>query len=539
MDKALHISDADFILLMDRELSLEAAANMETHLQACVDCRQRLESLGSGAAAYEQYRERVLKPALDFPATEWPALRDRLVKERSRATIFQFQPALLWAAAVFACCVIAATFYFRPTAKPGAQELLTKAAAMPESPRSSLLLITGGHRWSRPAVLRPGASGVTLPAVERSTFEHVHALFVQAHYSWDDPLSARSFAAWRNQLPDKQDQVSVVRSGDGERRFYRLRTRTQAGILRSASLTLRADTYHATNAAFEFQDEEPVELAEQSLEASPRAQPETQRTGADRPKMTETVAGPEDELRVFAMLSAIGVDAEEPIDVKLDPGHRHVLVTGMGMPPVRQREVERALAELPNTIVRFDSAQPARDDAGALSPSDTYSADTASAFRHILETRAGGPRQLQAITDRALDTSNGLFAQAHSLLVLAQEFPPEVESGLRDSDRKTLLGLQQRHVGAIQYAARQLGEDLKPLLDSEPIQNSGPPDLKNSSWQGGAANLFEAARNLDQLVSRLLSGSYPEQAGGEMLNRLTNNLSSVEMQARAQAMSSR
>ncbi len=58
--------------------------------------------------------------------------------------------------------------------------------------------------------------------------------------------------------------------------------------------------------------------------------------------------------------------------MKLDAGRHHVVVTGMGMPPARQEEVEKALAELPNTIVHFDSAEPPeRSPNRALIPTHT------------------------------------------------------------------------------------------------------------------------------------------------------------------------
>ncbi len=65
MNRTTHVSDDDLILFTDQEMGRESAARVETHLQGCADCRKRLEELRSGVAAYEQYRKRVLTPALD------------------------------------------------------------------------------------------------------------------------------------------------------------------------------------------------------------------------------------------------------------------------------------------------------------------------------------------------------------------------------------------------------------------------------------------------------------------------------------------
>ena len=58
----------------------------------------------------------------------------------------------------------------------------------------------------------------------------------------------------------------------------------------------------------------------------------------------ETAAGPEDELRVLAALDAMGADAEEPIEVKLDSARHEIVVTGVGLTLDRQKQVETALS---------------------------------------------------------------------------------------------------------------------------------------------------------------------------------------------------
>jgi len=51
----------------------------------------------------------------------------------------------------------------------------------------------------------------------------LQALFQSAHYNWTDPLSAKSFQAWRDQLADKRDEVVE------ERDTYRIRTYAGSG----------------------------------------------------------------------------------------------------------------------------------------------------------------------------------------------------------------------------------------------------------------------------------------------------------------------
>jgi hypothetical protein len=55
------------------------------------------------------------------------------------------------------------------------------------------------------------------------------------------------------------------------------------------------------------------------------------------------------------------------------------------------------------------------------------------------------------------------------------------------------------------------------------------------SWQSGSEKLFEATRNLDRLLSRLLAGSYSDNVGDRMLKQLPGDLSNTEELLRAQS----
>lgn len=503
-----HLTQDDLILFLDRELDQEAAARAEQHLLECGACARLLHTLKTGSHAYQQYRQQVLTPSLDVPQTGWARLSQERAKEK------RHHWGLGWAVAC-ACGLALSLAYWQWPKLPSAQEVLTRAEAAPDQATGSLLLVTGKDRLFRPAVLEPGHS--------EARFQHVRALFVQAHYSWENPLSARSFADWRRRLPRKEDALTAIREQSGKR-FYRLQTSSNEGILKTASLTLQAETYHPTKADFAFVGEQAIQLSEQS---------EISKTEFQQPvkaavKIVETPATPEDELRVFAALDAMGAEAEEPIDVKLDTEHHTVLVTGMGLATGRRKQIETAIAGLPHTVIRFSAGQRPNDDAINLPNPDVP--DESAAFRQVLQDRYGGARQLQMATDKAIDATNGLFARAHLLLLLAREFPAPVEASLAPNSETNLLSLRQRHVGAMGYALRQLREDLSPLLETvepEPI-SPGP-------WQSGAEDLFSATRNLDRQVSRLLSGRYSEQEGSNMLKQLSGEVSKVESLVRSQS----
>src|SRR5262249_40757881 len=130
-----------------------------------------------------------------------------------------------------------------------------------------------GLSWYRPATLED-ESAHRLATDERG-LEETRALFVKANYSWGDPLSARSFAAWRRNLPSRRDHVFSIQDG-GKNRFYRLQTQTPAGVLRMAALTLRADTLSPVKGAFHFEHQNDVTIEDAGEMPEPPGKLETQ-----------------------------------------------------------------------------------------------------------------------------------------------------------------------------------------------------------------------------------------------------------------------
>src|SRR5688500_14213386 len=68
------------------------------------------------------------------------------------------------------------------------------------------------------------------------------------------------------------------------------------------------------------------------------------------------------ELQVVAALHEIGADLGDPLEVKRSEGK--VLVSGIGLPPSRQQEIQLALDSIPNVVLEF-GAVPAAPDMAA------------------------------------------------------------------------------------------------------------------------------------------------------------------------------
>ena len=524
MDRDGHFSDSELMDFADLNGG-EGAAAREAHLMSCAECRKRLQEMENALGAYDEYHGKVLRPSLESTAT-WPSLAGRLTELEEHQRHFSSRLTTWWLLAAMAFCV-AALAVFCQWEPPELQmrQVLAQAASAPEPVNRRVQFTSGAQSWYRPAVLRgQGTAGMS----------HVEALFVKADYSWDDPLSARSFAAWRNHLSEKRDRVTSIRESSGKRRFYRVETDTDRGALRTAALTLRADDFAAVKGAFEFEDKEAVTVSDAG-EMTPEAATPTarQEVPVARGQMVETKVGPADELQVFAALNAIGADVGEPVNVDLDPAQRHVVVSEIGIAAARQHEIMSALESVPNAVSHFESE--ARPEAQIGASPDSYSSDIAAPFRQSLEKRAGGSQALQNIADRAIEESNELLEHAHALEVLAHKFAPAVEASFDNEQRTTLRKLRRQHGAAGERVAAGLRVLLKPLISSETGPQDGTPAVAGASWQGEAAAFFEAAKGLDAQVSRLLGGSYPEAWGRQTLSELPDELRIVEELAHSEA----
>jgi hypothetical protein len=527
-----HISDGELIGFSDCEIGPARAVQIETHLKACAQCRARCSILSSGAQAYQQFHEEVLKPALAAPQSRWPDLR--LAQAVSPRRNFFLRPAVWSAFALAAACLVLVFAYILNTAEPRRMsELLARASDAPAPVNRRIRVRVNGQSWSRPALLTRGR--------ERVGLEHVEALFVRANYSWDNPLSAHSFALWRRHLSDKRDHVTFVDTGGRVNRLYRIQTETPNGTLHIASLTLRSQDLAAIEGAFEFDNHEVVTMSDAGQEST--APPNVlEAVPAVKKRLAQPVEHPvtaADELRVLAVLDQIGADVDEPLKVEADSGNQHIVISGMGMSAAREQQIRDALAAIPNAVVRFSSAQvPSARNVQSATPANPVGVDANPALRRLLEQRAGGAPQFEAITGQALDASNSLLARAHALAILAREFPPDVEANFEGTDRETLLRLRRKHAAFIEQTTLNLESALKPLLPASATGSDRYPETgvpPDASWQTGAAEMFERVRALDQSVTNLLGANYSSDVAQDVLNRLPKSLQQVEALARRQA----
>jgi hypothetical protein len=499
MSEALFRHGDDLVLLRfsDGELSPDGAQALRAHLAECSECQRRLAEIRAAGAVYQEFHRDDLKANHPAPPRAWEDLRPSLDELDSSILRARGRNPWTWLA-VAAVLAIGFVVWTRIGRSPSvsAAELLRKAAdaaSRHADARRRIQIRAHGKSVVRAAVAAGAAEGDLAP------------LFVAARYSWEEPLSARSFEQWRDQLPEKQDQVS--RRGAS----YEIRTTTHSSTLTEAVLVLEAGELRPIRERMRF-GSEVVELSEADPEApsAARVAPPVPAPSPKAPPLPALKPGAAAELHVFAALHRISADLGEPVEVsRSDDG---VVVTGTGLSPEREQQVRDAIRGVAGAVARF-----AKPQAGEVPPLGEKSAVAASTRSDL------GDRLGEEAANRALDGSEAVMARAHALRALAQRFSSAVEAQLDEADRRLLLDLVRDHNQSLEVALSGLEASLAPALPAATPAASGP----SANWQARALRTFEEARRVDQLLNTALSGT------GASLTELSASLQQLHAEVRA------
>ena len=477
------------LLYFDGELPPRRLRPVEQHLAACWQCRTEVEEFSRTAAECVHYRNAVLAAAR--PPAPW---RD-LSRDFSRidAELSTEHPYRRWMAAAAAALLVAAGlfYHFRATPSVQAAALLRKAVTASEA---------------RPAPHRRIRVRTRTRETSFDAAPNVRALFVKARYPSEDPLSARSYQQWRDAQALKTDEVETITAADPPfEPCYRIRTVAVEGDLATASLTLRTADLRPVEGRFEFRNQDWVELTEfteaPGVETSVGAP--VRRVVPSQPVQPVGAASISEELAVLAALHEIGADLGDPLEITRS--QERILVSGVGIPPERQRQIHQALDTLPKVAVQFSdpvsSPLPQEQQPGSGEASSPVTKPTGIEAR--LQRAWGGRAEFERISAQLLDWNDAAMARVYALRALAQRFPAGSESTMTASDRTVLRELARAHLEALSVKAASIEQALVPVLGPEGA--SSPADAV--SWQAATDNLFRTARRSDLLLTTLLGAT--------------------------------
>ncbi len=524
----------------DGELPARESGEVRLHLEACWQCRAQFEELQNTVAECVSYRKNVLQRHLPPAPAPWTDIYQRfseidaslmqpsLMVRAAQALRWPLGNARIWAPVAVALLVAFGLFYrFRITPSVQAAELLRKAviAADQHPVRAHKIEIrTRLHRLTRFA----GSEKRLASSADTDALNSLQVLFQSAHYDWDDPLSAKSYQAWRNQLSGKQDQV--IQENDA----VRIQTSSSDSELNQASLQLRSQDLQPVAGRFEFRNREWVEISEVADAAAPSGaiaatdgNPVQNHPALLPDALTPPVSAPApeatagDELRVWAALHRAGADLGDPIEVTRAGGD--ILVSGAGIPPERRREIQDAIGSQPRVVVRFSESAPAAVRADKSASSTPPGAELRQLQDRIAQ-KIGGRANFEQLASEVFDLSEPLMARAYALRTLARRFPAALEAQLGPDDRQLLRQLTREHTAALRRQAADLQRVLNPALGSG---SGGAEGFSSTSWQPATEELFQSARRVDRMLAVLFGAAPADSADDQLPGQLATALAQL------------
>lgn len=546
-----HPSEEQLLRYSDGELPGHATSHVHSHLRACWQCRTNLEEVEKTVGACVRYRTTVLQRHLPAPPAPWADIYrsfaeiDALLPQPSfaerflRALAWPVHNPKKWLPAAVAVMLFVGLFYrYRLTPSVQASELLHKAIAASDSHPAKPQLLRIRTKVSSVTRRTGSEQALASNAGDRETLNSLKTLFHNANYNWDDPLSARSYSAWRDRLSAKRDQV--LEEGDS----YRIRTDAESGDLLEANLQLRSQDLQPIEGRFEFRNRDWVEITALPDDAEPPTNPVAASNDATpENRSASPVEGPSpinvmpavpaptigDELHVLAALHEVGADLGDPVEVSRNAGD--IVVSGIGIAPERRQEIQKALNPLPGVVVRFTDSAPA-----GVTPPATHE-NPASSDNRQLQTRIaeqmGGRAHFDELAAQVLDMSEPLMSRAYALHRLVERFPIQVEAQLGSQDLQTLRRMRREHTAALLEQTIQLEQTLKPALKSVG-QGSGLSSASQSlALQPATEDLFQSARRVEKLLAVVFGAAPPDdsadtQLPAQLLSAVTQLRAKVE-----------
>jgi len=354
----------------------------------------------------------------------------------------------------------------------------------------------------------------------------VAALFQQANWDWNNPLSASAFEQWRDRQVRKSDEVKAVQNPQSpSEHLTQIRTTAAEGEVEAASITLDTDDYDAVSERLEFRDREWVELSEisevptESASGSGasttgvpvRAAEIPSRPAAFAPGSSASIS---DELQVLSALNSIEADlgVGELEDVTLTDGK--VLVRGPGsIPQQRQEEIRSSLAKLPHVEVEFTSLPPVSAPSEVAAVNGSAAGAAGSPMETRLEKRLGGHAEFERFSTQLIDLDDAAMKRVYALHNLAQKFSPDAEAKLSSQDLSLLHELSRKHTAVLAEKVSGMERMLVPALSSLGGTAGSVRPAVHAAWQPAAEDVYGSARRVDVLVAQML-GMTPGVAPG-------------------------
>ena len=547
-----HLSSEWLLLAIDGELPLSDREFVEEHVLACWACRSRKVHMERTIEEVVEYEQALVAPHMPPSSTgraAFLAKLDRLAAELGRPSLMRswagsflrpfrlaLSPRILWgAAAAFAVAVVLFAALQRSPSVVSAGELLRRASAsdgriLPGINQpvvvQKLSIRINSHKMTR-TIYRDRTRNRQAGKDDASASEELAAerAFHQSSFSWDDPLSAQVYSAWREKVGAKRQAVTRVDGG-----LLRLDTTPSSGPVARASLTVRANDYHTIEMNFLLRDKSQVEIAEVSYAVvgftslspdifSVAAEPPVLKlpAAATPNKLADEAALAITELQIRSVLHNLGADLGEQIDV-LPEKNGSVRVEGLTADEDRKERLIAALQSIPRAQLRIETVAQAANHQPVSRASGATRVAVLSGATPLLDASLKrlfpNDDQRTAYVNQTLALTQGASARAWALNRLAERYSPQQTALLDTVSRQRLGALLGDHLSTLREDINRLQNQLGQVLSTSSntaaantaTPKSGIPEPADD-WRSRAHRVHSSVETVDESVAALLTGS--------------------------------
>jgi anti-sigma factor RsiW len=558
----LHPSERDLLLFADGELPKNQAGKIEVHLASCWDCRARLAETEGTIKDFVTLRRKVLDrwihdASLPSARTARTLLRARLADmgESSRTPGWRRISATLlpstfnrslWIGGAFAALVVA-LLMVEPFLSPSvsAMEVIAKArAAENRRPQGAVIHQRVRVRRKQKAARSEAAvdcdlwtNGVRTRMVLASDHadpaDQLRAVYQKYGADWDSPLSATSFAKFRDSMGNVRDDVS----GKDEITVASTPSAGERSVaeLQKVAVTVRRADWHAVAQRIELRDAD-YELTELLDEAVDRDKVDPAIFGEPREsRAASSVAAPheaeivpplppaptsqqlnEAEIRLREAFHQTGADVEEVPEIEQADGHiRYRLFTQTTR---RKEEILTALAEIPFLVPDIYDAEARAIEAPTANPPApggrreaqlaVYSAQPP--LSKALREYSGGLEPANNYMNAVRDAYLSVLVDASALARLADRYPEADWVRLSSEMQERLNRIAEDHIAAVRSNWTSFLLLVSPVLDEMLAKQqlniaaeAEPTDPGCSSWRTFARPFVTDLTDLQTSFRRL------------------------------------
>jgi hypothetical protein len=528
-----HPDENDLLLALERELPPEEIEEIEKHLGGCWSCRARFEEMQRGILVFVEYREDRYLPSLESPPNAFRSFPGQLrsvidddssgvatVLRKAFATLLAAPATVRWSAAVALITAIGlfwSQVLFNPTVV-SANELLARAIAA-QSLSAPAKGEVGKRKTIRQRVKLRNGGRTVVRDFEWTAGEPVrHARWEMAEDldRWNSPLTAEGFAEWRDSLAAKDDKV------DRDRDALKLTTIAETGLIKKASLVVRATDFHPVEQHIVFADERALDFFELGFEVADEVAPAVPEESGDTSLASQgrrarsPVNLDEVELAVRYSLFTQKLDLGE--DLSITRTGNEVTVGGTASSKERTDAIVSLLGKMDSVRVKVTSPEvtnAAQASAGSKAKEASV-ASTSPLGGELLAKEFSSSSERTYFVDAWLAASDKALSHAWALKRLAERYTEKEESRLTPESVDKLREMQQTHLQAVGQANADVDSLLKLLPHSADAPEVAPADLRT-----GILLLFRQVQEQDSLVAKLVAGT---PAAGDDLRSASQKL---------------